>query len=570
MKGSVLWFSFALVVTLFEKAFCQSAYGVWHPPVEHTIYLSGSFGELRPNHFHGGVDIKSALGRSGDPILAVQDGYISRIMIHPKGYGLALSINHPSGFTTLYAHLDKFETSIQQYLWTAQRLQKSYILDYELAPHEFPIKMGQLIGYMGNTGYSFGPHLHFEVKRTSTDMLINPLLLGYGIKDQQPPLMRGLRIHALDSNMHELRAFNQSVRKLSGIYTPYKDTIRVKGAYGAVSLDAIDLMDDIHNKNGVHRLELFINDRLAFVYQMDSFPKYLTRFLNAHCDYNEIKQRGQYFHRLHKLKGNTVQLYPYDENNGYIDLRSGEAVKVKIAAMDFHKNQSVAHFHLQMDSTYTPPSSDQVISKINCLDTHLLQKDSIKVIIRENVLFEDGCVAITPKPNGIKNNVGPYYNVSAPSYPMVGSYSLGILSSLQDSSLREKVCLVACEAGSCTTYGGNWAGNVFSTDLKRWGAFTLVVDTTAPVIHTLQFAPKANQLKTFRFRIQDNLTPGKPELGLKITAHVNNEWVRGEYDKTSGILILYLDNLRGENLELELHATDNLGNTARKTLVFSR
>lgn len=566
-KFSVLISVFFLSCSLSNA---QYNFDDWHPPIAHAMLLSGSFGELRPNHFHGGIDIKSSKGSSGDPIFSVQDGYISRVLVHPRGYGNAIFINHPNGFTTVYAHLDGFEPGVKNLFWQAQKETKNYVLDYELSPTAFPVKKGQLIGYMGNSGHSFGPHLHFEMKRTDSDLLINPLFLGYLIKDNQPPVMKGIRIHTLDSMKRGLVASNYPVRKTSSIFKPNKDTLVIKGPTAAISIDVIDFMDGAHNKNGIYRLELFVDDKLIYTYQMDSFPKIDTRCLNAHCDYGEIRQRGNYYHRLHKLIGNKIELYPHLVDNGYINLGVDEIKRVKIAAYDYHKNMSISSFFLKRDSVdlqFAIPNHQYFVP---CQFPYTIREDSMRLEFKEHTFFEDTYLRLQSKQNDLKYSLSKTYYIHDANTPINGTYNLNLIPTIADDLLKDKILIANCESGTCVNMGGYWNGNYFSADLKKPGAYTLIYDTIPPRIRPVKFNQKGKKYKDFRFQITDNLIAGIIGVELNILATINGHWVRGEYDKYHGILTLHLDDVVGNDLNLEITATDAQNNQQIASYVFSR
>jgi hypothetical protein len=552
-------------------ACAQGSLGVWGPPVSFPIALSGTFAELRPNHFHGGIDVKSSFGGIGDPILAVQDGFLSRILIHPRGYGKALFVTHHNGYTSVYAHLDRFDKSIENLMWVIQRNQESYVLDYTLDSTVFPVKMGQVLGYMGNTGHSFGPHLHFELKRTDTEMLINPLLLGYAIKDSQAPLLRGIRIHSLDSTRREVRATNWTLRKSDSGYRLFRDTITVPAGNAAVSLDAIDLMDGIHNRNGVYRLEMFVDDKLAFLLHLDSFPKSMTRYLNAHCDYGEIKSRGNYFHRLHRLPGNLLTWYDHIEKDGLLMVEPGEVKKVKIAVYDFHKNQSLVHFYIKGEDV--PISPAKVPSHSYFFPCHIpnnIREDSVVLEIPSGTFFEDTYFTFNVIPGKHRNAVSPTYQLHRTSYPLVQSYTLKIRPEKDMGDLATKMCIAECSHAYCINMGGIWDGDYLKAELRQWGRYAIVLDTVPPAIAGIQFSPNASRMKTFRFRISDNMGTSGTAKPMTIKAFVNNEWVRGEYDPHTQQLVLYLDAIRCNPCQLEVQATDAMGNQAKRSMTFVR
>lgn len=544
---------------------------VWGPPVVNAIQLSGTFAELRPNHFHGGIDIKSSQGRSGDPILAVQDGYVSRILIHPKGYGKAVFVTHPSGYTTVYAHLDRFETSIENLMWVMQRTQASYSLDYTLDSSILPVEMGQVLGYMGNTGHSFGPHLHFEVKRTNTDVQINPLFTGYSIIDNQPPLLKGLRVHHMDEFQREVKTQSLAIRKIQNFWRCPTDTLEVPAGKTALSIEAIDVMDGLHHQYGVYRLELFADDKMVYLAQFDSLPKAYSRYLNAHCDYQGIQKRGQYFHRLHTLSGNKLSWYRHLENNGLIELKAGEFKHIKIAAYDFNQNQSVLTVVLKAIDIPLPIFKEPEHSFFFKADVpNAIREEGMLLEMPPGTFFEPTYFGFRTYRSNRKNIISSIYEFKGPSYPMAESVRITLVPDAVAENLQSKMCIAECSQNYLVNMGGNWDGDLIHTTIKQWGSYAVVIDTVPPSITPIQFNTKAFKLKTFTFSVHDNMGVGGQAKSLSIKAYVNDKWVRGEFMPHTQKLTLYLDDIKGSDLQLDIHVEDALGNKTLKSFTFSR
>jgi len=261
-------------------------------PVKHGMRLSGSFAELRTNHFHMGIDIKSTNGRPGDPILAVADGYVSRINVDASGYGNALYVDHDNGFTSVYAHLSAFAEDIAEHIKTKQYSTKSF--QQQLYPDSlFFVLQGDTIGFMGNTGKSFGPHLHFEIRETKSEIPVNPFLFGLKPTDQKPPVFQVIKFYKSDSLGNISLLQEQKLKlKSKGVYTLDDEVIELPADQVAISVQVYDQMDGSYNKNGVYLMKLLVDDKVQHGYKLDKVSYEESHFINSFIDYGE-KQRSK-------------------------------------------------------------------------------------------------------------------------------------------------------------------------------------------------------------------------------------------------------------------------------------
>jgi hypothetical protein len=262
-------------------------------PIDGRIYLSGTFAELRSNHFHAGIDIKTG-GEIGKNIYAIADGYVSRIKVSPYGYGHAVYIAHPNGFTSVYGHLNEILGPYGVYVKQQQYSKQKFALDLYFQVDQFPVNKGDTIAISGNTGSSGGPHLHFEIRETATQEPINPLLFGYQIKDHITPKIRGLRIYPAEKKTL-INGENQAVGfSLRGWGKEYKllnsDTISISGDF-YTAINTIDKQNDSENRNGVYQIELWIDSTLFYMHNMERINFSTSRYLNTLIDFDHYKKK---------------------------------------------------------------------------------------------------------------------------------------------------------------------------------------------------------------------------------------------------------------------------------------
>lgn len=357
-------------------------------------YLTGNFGELRANHFHGGIDVKTDF-KTGLPVYAAAEGYISRIVVSSFGYGNLLFLTHPNGYVTVYAHLEKFAPQIAEYVKGLQYKDKSFEVDVKPEPTRFKINKGEMIANSGNTGSSGGPHLHFEV-RDSINNMYNPLLFGFDeVIDNIPPIMTKLAIRPLDMDSRVNGEFSRYETPVSGKKGSYsiKKPILVKGLVG-IELITNDKQNGSSHLNGISCLELYLDGKEIFHYNMDMFPYDENPNVNIHLDYETLKRRGNYFHRCYKADGNRLPNYK-DKSNGKFRITDNAVHKVKMIVYDAYHN----HSELEFDITGGVPAEVPPIKWLEKRPPYELGENFLKVTIQEK---------------NLKDSVGVYYVSGVP------------------------------------------------------------------------------------------------------------------------------------------------------------
>jgi murein DD-endopeptidase MepM/ murein hydrolase activator NlpD len=280
-------------------------------PVAGLLVLSGTFGELRANHFHSGIDIKPTKRGINEPIFAAADGYVSRIRVQEGGYGQVIFIAHPNGYTTAYAHLDKFSPELFAYTRQKQYEKQQFEVDLVLQPTDFPVRQGQSIGNMGNRGHSFGQHLHFEIRDTKTERAINPLLFGFTLPDNSPPTMNGLKVYLMDDKKEIIGSrYINLVKKSANQYGIAGDTLDINAPNVAFGIKTIDSHSSESGDNGIYSLDLTCNDVPIYRFSTESFGFNETRYINAHADYYEQQHRRTWYHRAFTLPNDRLSMYP--------------------------------------------------------------------------------------------------------------------------------------------------------------------------------------------------------------------------------------------------------------------
>lgn len=536
-------------------------------PLDFKLLLSGTFGELRSNHFHAGIDIKTE-GVEGQNVRSIADGYISRIKVSTWGYGKVLYINHPkTGHTSVYAHLNSFNETISKLIKKEHYKRESFEIDMYLKKNKIIVKQGEIIGLSGNTGGSNGAHLHFEIRETSNSRPINPLQYKFKVTDNISPIIKKIKLYAMDTTL--INGYNSNkiydVKKENGKYV-LNENITVSGNF-ALGVFTYDQANGSYNKNGVYNIKLYVDNEIYYNFQVDELDFNTTRFINAHIDYCEKIENQIKFHRCYKLPYNKLNNYNNLKNNGIIQFNDSTIHNIKIKVSDIFGNVSEINFDVK--STPQPfikkcfIKKDSLTSNISSSNyfnyntpNYFKDKDiSFKMdsySLYESILFEYR--------NSINKNevFGNIHHIHYNNTPVHKYYTLS-LSAIVPNHLLSKTYIAKTDLkGKYKHVGGKWKNNQITTKTREFGDFCIVSDTTNPQIIAINIHPnkKITNQKNIEFKIKDN------ESGIKsFRGEIDNKWILMDYDYKTNILRYVIDDLqKGEHL-INLDVIDKLGNS---------
>lgn len=547
MRFSVL----TLLICNFIFAQTQYPKDYFRPPLDIPMQLSGNFGELRPNHFHAGFDLKTNQ-REGLNVYAVADGYVSRIKISTFGNGKCIYITHPNGYTSVYGHLQTPVGSILDYVKKTHYKEKAYEIEMFPKPDELPVTKGQLIGLSGNTGSSEGPHLHFEIRDSKTEFVINPIFFGFdkNIKDTKKPTLSSLYVYPLDN-----ATVNQSKQPLLVNMTLQKDgtylagKVKTNGKIG-FGINAVDTDDVSFNKNGVFNVSTFLNGNQNYNYQFNTYSFDEMRYINAFIDYPRYKKTSQRVQKLFMKTPFALSIIKTDSLRGIVSAEPNLASSYKIEVSDYFGNQNSITVPIEYD-TATPlvqaePSASKYFVKYN-RDTNF-EKGNMSVFFPAGTFYEDFNMNFDVRNNKVY--------IHDDTVPVHSNFTITIKDTLYPESLRDKLYI-----GKGTSYNGTIRkGDVFTAKAKILGAYGLVLDTIPPVIKITKPVEGKwiSDQKKIEFTIGDSLS------GIKsYNGYLNGSWVLFEYENKNRKITHTFDDqylTEGENF-LKIEVVDNVGNS---------
>lgn len=539
--------------------------GFFDWPVKHEIRLSGTFGELRTNHFHGGLDIKSKNGGSGDQLYSAADGYISRISVQPHGYGNALYITHPNGYTTVYGHMSSFSKEVEAYVKKIQYQQERFKQDIHLSPEVFPLSKGEMIGVMGNSGSSEGAHLHFEIRETATNKLINPLLFGLEIEDVIAPRIYEMKLYEFDEENKATASKSVTVIKTGNTYRIKGDTLKTTGAFWGLALKAYDKHNYTHNKNGVYAMEMHLDGVQTFSFAMDAIPVSDSRYLNAHLDYRERVGHRAYFNRFFKLPGNKLDIYKGSEGDGLVT-NNARFKQVLLKVLDANGNLSTLEFVVEEVQKRTKSSDPLYNYHLYHNYPNLIVEDDFEVFFPENALYLDELVYVDMMEDNSKGYYSDVLKLHTPLTPLHKPINIALRIKDRDSISSEilnKLYIGHCDAqGHIRRVGGELEGDFMKASVWGLGNYSIFVDQQKPTIRPIIFSYNAKRLRRFRFVIDDDVSATRSAGELKYRAEIDGNWVLFTYDQKYKTITYYFDEtIKPGKHNLRLEVEDLSGNT---------
>lgn len=377
-------------------------------------YLAGGMGDLRSDHFHAGIDIKTQ-GREGLPVYATGDGYISEVRVQTSGYGNVIFITHPNGFVSVYGHLKTFGEPLASFVKKKRIESQTFEIRLPLQPTEFEVARGQVIGFSGNTGGSGGPHLHFEI-RDNRNNILNPLNFGFAeIKDNLSPVFQQIIINTLDINSRVNGEFGKKlfypIKQPDGSYS-INQSISAIGEIGLEML-SVDKMNGTNNSNGITCAELFIDNEEVYYSHLEQFPNEVSHDINVHNDYEIEQIRGNRFQKLFQDDGNNeLPIYKPSFSKGKLSINDGKLHQIKIKLWDAYENGCTLNFTilgntLEPSKTANPNTSPIIISQLIDKNTLIIKARNLKTVNSTASLKFANSATDLPI-NYVKNNEAVY------------------------------------------------------------------------------------------------------------------------------------------------------------------
>lgn len=554
-----------VLITLFHFNISELKSQVFdiEPPLDIPLLLSGNFGELRGTHFHAGIDLKTQ-SVTGKPVFSIMEGYVSRFKVQAGGYGHALYITHPNGYTSVYGHLQEYYPELEAYLKQQQYNKKSFEVDIYLEKGKFNVGRGEQIGISGNTGRSGGPHLHFEL-RNADQVPQNVLLYDLPVVDTIAPKFRKLAVYQqIDGDTYN--SDNKQMISLSRNGNSYSVDKPLKvGEKVAFGTEVYDFLNGSNNKCGVYSLELFIDSQLIYSFAINEISFSETRFIRSHLDYAEKKLNKRNVHRLFKEPYNKLNIYDVVEDNGIVTVSDSLLHSAKILATDVYGNQSSLSFSYIYDSGMANHVNDTGNVYVRYKEGVEYKNDVFSFSIPAYGVFSNKWLSYVVMP-GDDNHFSDIHVIGdelvpVNKYPML---SLKVTEPLQNVPSSKLVIAGINDKDELSSEGGLWKDGSVTAKVSGFGRYVVVADTLAPTISPYAFKNGGwySASNRISFKINDDLS------GIKTyNAYIDGEWALFEYDSKSNTLFYRLDaqklNKSKEPHSLQIFVLDERNNVQK-------
>ena len=564
---TIYFFSF------FNVIFAQNQFVTeyFRSPIDYSLVLSGNFAQLRANHYHSGIDFKTD-NKVGKPLFAVADGYVARINVSPFGYGSAIYLEHPNGYTSVYGHLNAFYDKVAEYVQNEHYKQQKNELTLYPNPDQFVLKKGELVAISGNTGHSFGPHLHFEFRHTQSENPMNTLLFGLPYIDNLKPRFFHLAVYPLTAQSRFLPETSKTIypAKLQNLdyLLSVNQVVRV-GEKTGFGVRVHDFMNQSPDRLGVYNLKMFLDDNLMYEHQIDQFSFDQTRYLNSHVDYELKKNTNKWTYKCFVEPNNKLPIFKTLKNNGIVELVDYEIHTLKFVATDEKGNTSKFEVKIQRDANLKPANFDFSDRTVMPFDQeNKFEREGIKLLFPAAIFYDTIFFKFASKPK-LPTTYSPLYVVHNENVPVHKFFNISVQTENLPKNLYSKALLVKISAnGSFSAVESKIDElGIVSANVREFGTYAVAIDNVPPTIKPLNISDKKNvsAQKTIEFKLTDNLS------GIaQYNAYIDEKWALLEYNYMKHTLTYKIDNSRIQSGEhkLVVIVSDALGNEKKYECTF--
>ncbi len=542
--------------------------GYFRNPLGIPFSLTANFGELRPNHWHMGLDLRTEQ-RENLSVYAAAEGFISSIGIRSLSFGRYIIVEHPNGYSTLYAHLNDFFPALEKYVSQQQREKESWAIELNFSKNQFPVRRGDLIGYSGNTGGSQGPHLHFEIRDTETGKVLNPLLFGFNISDNVPPVITRLALYNRGVSTYMQAPESFSLKKNKNGYTTTPARIKTPFKKISIAIGAHDKIGNSTTNDGIFGANLFFDDKSILKFEIDNIDYTESVFINARTDYKYTSSKGVHLQHLSRLPGDHAPVYREVLNDGVIEFTDTSEHHVCIQVLDAYKNVSELSFTIQYTGEPQLPATPPLTgTRFIPGYVSIIEKNDFELILQENCLYDTVALFYSYNETFAADAVSTVHRVNDPSIPVHCDFKIKIRPTARLTEWQKARTVMVREwQGKKTVKKVVWQQDWATSTFSDFGNFQLFTDNTAPELNSPAKERDTLDLSPINRII---FTP-KDLFGIRsFRAELNGEWLKFSNDKGRSYNYSFDEQVPYGVHELKVKAEDIAGNITEKTWWFKR
>jgi len=553
-----------LASILFIIFFCVSILGAqdWQSPIDFPIRLSGTFCELRSNHFHHGIDIKSSRGVSGDKIYAIGDGKVQRLRVQAAGYGLSVYILHPEGYVSVYGHLQKFSPKLDSVVTHFQYELEQSEIDIYCDSLNILIAKGEQIANMGSTGYSFGPHLHFEIRDAKTEITINPFHFGFEISDKIKPKLSQIR---LDYLKEDGRKYGETTAQVYiGKSRNYikGDTIKVGAWRCGLALRTYDLMDKTPNRNGVYRIRVDVDSQEVYRFVGDSVHFSESKAVNIIKDVVSYAEKRERWYLAYNLPGGPLKSYiMLDEDNGWIKPFEKKPQRVDVFIEDFSGNINHTQFIILRNQKMAEPKSRSYNYMLPYGEPNIIRLNGSELRCPEGTFYQDQFLTLEEIDEKTDGVISRTVHMDGNGIPFHRPCTLRLDVTQQDSSKQSKARMIRCNHNSSYHIGGEWVDGSFECPITSFGEYKVMEDNDAPTFVVKRCPSTMANGQQISFTIKDEYESKGYGAEVHCRAEIDGKWIPMRHDAKSNTFAYTLRDLTAGEHTIDITYADAVNNT---------
>lgn len=551
-----------LLVLLLTATLCGRAQeypqNYFRNPLDVPLQLVANFGELRANHWHMGLDIRTQQ-RENLPVHAAAEGYISAVSVDATGFGRAIYIDHPNGFTTVYAHLNNFEPRLQTWLKAQQYAAQSWAGKWAVPVGLFPVKQGDFIAYSGSTGGSQGPHVHFEIRDTRSEKCLNPLLFNFPIPDAVPPSLLRLAVYDRTRSVYSQTPKLLALRKSGSNYNLTTHVLKTGSNRISFAIGAVDRFTGYTNPNGIYAARLYVDGVQQAAFVLDSISYNVTRYENAQIDYRLKSNGGPYLQHLGPMPGEHSNVYK--GGDGVLQLPDtlphAIVIEVSDAAGNVSQLQGLVQYTPNFFKTPYPAATDYLIpGEVNVFERPDFElytsPDAVYDTVTCSYRVEAGsAAALTPK-----------HIFASAAIPTHDSIQVRLhVPMLLTEEAKERTVIISTAGSRTVVEKAIWNGDWAAARFRQFGTFQAFVDTAPPTINPPGYGDTINLTRATRlvFNPHDNFKI------KQLRVELDGQWLLLSNDKNLAFIYQFDTYFLPGVHQLKAIVEDVAGNITEKT-----